>query len=401
MIEEKENNFNNNEPSYQSHWEKYKIYYLVFGSFFLLTFFIITSNFASDNEIRKTNKLLYQLQEKLFPSNERFPENDNPPSLIKSGDFWLTDPSKQKEDWLEETVFQDSVRQKLQELVNSIKYLPNYRIGGTRETGQHALFYGPPGTGKSYLAEMFGKNEAVAYTFADVGTKKYAGSAKIAVTKIFLQAKSILKQKGDAKPVVIIIDEIDSVGIKNPELSPASTEEVNAILTMIDEIEREKLNIVVIGITNYPEKIDDALVRSGRLGERVGVVYPTNDEMEKMVKSLEKEVSTGKFGSYKYLGNKQKWEEEQARSQFFIELAGDFWADVRRISKEKNQECIDKKVGLSFVDLQKNLSRTFSSKISKNSEKIVVGGRDFQTKLEETIKDKLWEIKKNNPLPTT
>jgi len=105
--------------------------------------------------------------------------------------------------------------------------------------------------------------------------------------------------------VVIIIDELDSVGIK--DLSPgnsSSRDEVDGLLRMFDEINNKKLNIIVIGITNYPEALDPALVRPGRLGRRIEVGYPTDEEMDKLMDYLEKEMK-GERG-YKFVDNKDK-----------------------------------------------------------------------------------------------
>jgi len=47
---------------------------------------------------------------------------------------------------------------------------------------------------------------------------------------------------------------------------------------MIDEIKRNNLNIIVIGITNYPNVLDPALKRAGRLGRQIEVPYLTKNK---------------------------------------------------------------------------------------------------------------------------
>jgi transitional endoplasmic reticulum ATPase len=183
--------------------------------------------------------------------------------------------------------------------------LPRYRIGGQAEPERHALFYGPPGTGKTYLAEMFAINESLGYIFAKFGTETFSGSSQQKVNKVMEQAQNLLKKNQEDKPVIVIIDEMDSVGVKD-SMHGGSTQEVNAILTMIDEIKRDKLNIIVIGITNYPDVLDPALKRAGRLGRQIEIPFLTKEEITKMVNYLEKDMKKEQVGSLKSESNKLK-----------------------------------------------------------------------------------------------
>jgi hypothetical protein len=45
-------------PNEKSHWEKYQLYYLVFGSFFFTTLIIVISNINLSGQIKKTNERL-------------------------------------------------------------------------------------------------------------------------------------------------------------------------------------------------------------------------------------------------------------------------------------------------------------------------------------------------------
>jgi len=56
-IPKKESN-DNYYPAEKSHWERYKLYYLVFGSFFLLLVVILISNSTTNRQIRKINERL-------------------------------------------------------------------------------------------------------------------------------------------------------------------------------------------------------------------------------------------------------------------------------------------------------------------------------------------------------
>jgi len=161
------------------------------------------------------------------------------------------------------------------------------------------LLYGPPGTGKTYLAEMFAKNEALAYTRVNFATEFVVGSSKAKQDKIFQQAKKIIEEKQKetlckvTKPVVIIIDEIDAVGRKTfSPISPNNNEATDNLLINIDKIRQEKLNIVIIATTNYSSVLDPALVRTGRFGYQIKFSYPTESEIDKMVERCQEKVSS-------------------------------------------------------------------------------------------------------------
>ncbi|CAG8639892.1 3686_t:CDS:2, partial [Ambispora gerdemannii] len=166
------------------------------------------------------------------------------------------------------------------------RHKKQYDSAASSAINKHALFYGPPGTGKSHLARIFAENESCGFCFVSFETETYVGSG---VTKG--------TDQGKIKPIAIIIDELDSVGVKDPSGSNTSAnDEVNAILKMFDEINRENLNIVVVGITNYPSMLDGALTRPGRLGRQIKIPYPQGDEASQFAKEIAQEYKSHEVG---------------------------------------------------------------------------------------------------------
>lgn len=196
---------------------------------------------------------------------------------------------------------------------------------------------------------------------------------------------------------MIIIDEMDSVGVKHPG-SGGSSQEVNAILTMIDEIKSQELNIIVIGITNYPEVLDSALKRAGRLGRQIKVPYLTKEEIKKMVNYLEKDMKKAQSGALKYEGNRSKWDKDKDKDKE-IEWTSDFWSQVHQVTQEAFEKCRQKGVGISYTDIELSIKDTVAAKVSENSKKVIPQSSDFKNELDKKVKDKIRDKPKPWPNP--
>ena len=122
-----------------------------------------------------------------------------------------------------------------------------------------ALFYGPPGCGKTLLARSFAA-ESGANMILVRGPEilsKWVGESEKAIREIFRKAKA-------SAPCIIIFDELDSLAkIKTSEESKIRETVISQLLTEMEDATTSRL--VVIGITNRPDMIDNAILRSGRL----------------------------------------------------------------------------------------------------------------------------------------
>jgi transitional endoplasmic reticulum ATPase len=132
------------------------------------------------------------------------------------------------------------------------------------------LLYGPPGTGKTLLAKAVA-TESEANFIAINGPSvlsKWVGESERTIRELFRKARQ-------ASPCVVFIDEIDAIAHKRSggELSHVTERIVDTLLTELDGLVSLK-NVVVIGATNRPDMIDEALLRAGRFDKVIEIGMP-------------------------------------------------------------------------------------------------------------------------------
>ena len=133
------------------------------------------------------------------------------------------------------------------------------------------LLHGPPGTGKTLIARQIGKmlngREPKVVNGPEV-LSKFVGESEENVRKLFAEAEADSRARGpDADLHVIIFDEIDAVcKARGSVASSAGVHDtvVNQLLTKIDGVDALN-NILLIGMTNRKDMLDEALLRPGRL----------------------------------------------------------------------------------------------------------------------------------------
>jgi len=134
------------------------------------------------------------------------------------------------------------------------------------------LLYGPPGTGKTMLAKAVA-NESQANFISIKGPEllsKWVGESEKAVREVFKKARQVA-------PSIIFFDEIDSLvprrGGAESDGGKAVDSVVNQLLTEIDGVE-DMNDVIIIGATNRPDRLDPALVRPGRFDRLILIGSP-------------------------------------------------------------------------------------------------------------------------------
>jgi len=121
------------------------------------------------------------------------------------------------------------------------------------------LFYGPPGCGKTLLAKAVA-NECSANFISIKGPElltMWFGESEANVRDVFDKARA-------ASPCVLFFDELDSIavarGSSQGDAGGAGDRVINQLLTEMDGVGAKK-NIFIVGATNRPEIMDEALLR--------------------------------------------------------------------------------------------------------------------------------------------
>jgi cell division protease FtsH len=182
-------------------------------------------------------------------------------------------PDNQARVTFEDVAGIDEAENELVEIVDFLKNPQRYeRLGARIPRG--VLLYGPPGTGKTLLARaVAGEAEAAFFSIsASEFVEAIVGIGASRVRDLFRQAK-------EAAPSIVFIDELDAIGRSRSGASGFSgghderEQTLNQILTEMDGFE-PGTNVIVLGATNRPEILDQALLRPGRFDRRIAVQTP-------------------------------------------------------------------------------------------------------------------------------
>lgn len=153
------------------------------------------------------------------------------------------------------------------------------------------LLYGPPGTGKTLIARQIGKmlnaREPKIINGPEV-LNKFVGQSEENIRKMFADAEKEYKEKGEESGLhIIIFDELDAVCKQRGSGAGGGTgvgdSVVNQLLTKLDGVEQLN-NILLIGMTNRKDMIDDALLRPGRLEVHVEISLPDEQGRQQILK---------------------------------------------------------------------------------------------------------------------
>ena len=138
------------------------------------------------------------------------------------------------------------------------------------------LLYGPPGCGKTFFAKNFAQEVGFNFILAMPSTlkSKYVNGTQENIAEMFVEAEK-------NAPTVIFIDEINELlPSRDSEAHEMSKSAVNEMLAQMDRTGEKK--ILIIGATNYPNMIDSAMLRTGRLDKKFYISPPDFEARESL-----------------------------------------------------------------------------------------------------------------------
>ncbi|SBT79448.1 N-ethylmaleimide-sensitive fusion protein putative [Plasmodium malariae] len=146
------------------------------------------------------------------------------------------------------------------------------------------ILYGPPGTGKTLIARQIGKTLNAREPKIINGPEilnKYVGQSEENIRNLFKDAELEYKQSGENSLLhIIILDEIDAICKQRGNAFSSGTgvndSIVNQLLSKIDGVNSLN-NILLIGMTNRIDLIDEALLRPGRFELHIEISLPNKE----------------------------------------------------------------------------------------------------------------------------
>lgn len=222
-------------------------------------------------------------------------------------------------------------KNKLNEIITKCK---------NEKKGCGVLLQGPPRCGKTLSANVYAKESGLTTfsckTSSIISTVK--GQTEKNIDKMFEQLRQQVKK--DGKPVILIMDEIDSFLMSRDNATNEERAMVNAFLRNCDNLEEQ--GIIILGSTNYGNKCDTAAIGSGRFNQKISFNLPETNEIEQML-----------YG--KSIDNSPTEPNEKAIKEIaqFMHDHNMNWADAQNIKKEffsgKDNKTIKRKEALLYL----------------------------------------------------
>ncbi|HEY2794376.1 MAG TPA: ATP-binding protein [Micromonosporaceae bacterium] len=171
------------------------------------------------------------------------------------------------------------------------------RWGARRPQG--VLFYGPPGTGKTMLARALAHE--IGARFEEIHTPdildKWLGGSERNIKDIFQRARRY------TVPTVMLFDEFDSIISYTGAAGDSAGQAINAVAGIFKQEMNDLIDVnplvIVVATTNFPERVDESLIRSGRFDVRVLVGKPTAEgRAEILAKMIRQRIAAHEIGEF-------------------------------------------------------------------------------------------------------
>lgn len=183
----------------------------------------------------------------------------------------------------------------LWKFINPIKHKGLAKTYGLRPPSG-CLLYGPPGCGKTYAVSKIAEEAGIRFKLcrpSDIASV-YAHGGQGLIKEIFDDARK-------KAPILLCWDEADAIATRREMLHEHYASEVNELLTQMNNAADD--GVYVFMMCNFPEKLDPALLRRGRIDERFYVPLPDEKGRAEMFQLRSADLPKAGEWDYQYLAS--------------------------------------------------------------------------------------------------
>ncbi|MCX7560229.1 AAA family ATPase [Sulfitobacter sp. F26204] len=140
------------------------------------------------------------------------------------------------------------------------------------ELSHSLLLYDAPGTGKTWLARAMGNSAGLTVVTGSFGEWQAAGH----LGDMLREMRATFAKARRNAPCILVIDEIDAVGSRTDDDRHASHYRIQVITAFLAEMDQiaQREGVVVVGTCNHVDRMDPAVLRSGRMDVKIEVPLP-------------------------------------------------------------------------------------------------------------------------------
>ena len=276
----------------------------------------------------------------------------------------------------------DNVKEELKEAIEwPLKHADLFNKAAIKPP-KGILLFGPPGTGKTLLAK------AVASTsesnFISIKgpelLSKWVGESEKGIREIFRKARQ-------ASPCVIFFDEIDAIAPRRSGYdagdSHVTERLVSQMLTEIDGLEDLK-GVVIIGATNRPDIIDEALLRPGRFDRLLEIPIPDNNTRKQILQiHLKKKPLASDVDIDKLVALTDSFTGAEIES--LVNASAIAAVKEHVIAKEQKEMHHDQKTDYNIKDISK-INEQKESNLKKEEEELAISMKHFESSFSKIAK---------------